>query len=765
MKLDKLRAISEELETEFQSTVTACVVYYFFEDKWNKLDDPEDVPDEVAQCLGKSQAEPVAYHIPSSRNSWFACPAMSCSIAMEFSTAPKAKTRKIIRGRLEQVLTRASNAYQVAHHPLTLLLSKDAFGQRLQDAIKKFNDNSPKSANTEGSVQQELLAVFAFDIDHFKQVNDSHGHLYGDQVLKTFAKRLESASELWQKGDGTVVEVALAHPSGEEFLAMLRGPVTRDQLVEFGDLLRSKVGDDLMPSDEEWAWLQNHDNISGLVPPPLDERKVTTSIGMALYAPAGSAVSARDRVSELLDQADTALYRAKAGGRNQLIAFDEILLNCGRILEHDVGTRIIAIDIGKNVGVALGQEFLVYPPGFNGKRKFEINDGRSRRTIGMYPRFSLTRITVFNVQPELSFAFISESNETALTLEIGSQLEAVPLGSIGHLLPHAVRYLSQNMQGVKVGDIDAVTKYVDDNQRGPTKPYAVVFRYTKADQYLKRYGVAALNAALARLYRDAVATFHVAGSIGILDSTSVVMVGNGNNYAGTEISQFVEKLRSELTELGLVAGVFHTKGVPPAEVKRERIDPSHAIEFARFAASDHAIEPHNLVTRFNYATAHRILTSQREATLYASGHADFEKLRSLGIKDAYLVNMSALMWSAQRRYNQAADLFDEAAALSPSDSVYKTNFVTVAFTPDRMERALRLMAALDDERILAIKDSHAFGFFSYTRILATAYLDNWPDSNEVRLRWMAPIALTLFGANHPETTKLIQKAIAKLDAD
>ena len=136
----------------------------------------------------------------------------------------------------------------------------------------------------------------------------------------------------------------------------------------------------------------------------------------------------------LLDRADVALYRSKSGGRNRTTLFDEILHQCGQVLEHDIATGVIAIDIGSKVGVLRGQEFRVFPPTFCGKTAFTIDDGRSRKTLGFYPKIELCRIVVFNTQPDMSFARIPSPSSLITQIMQGAKLEAVPLGNISHLL-------------------------------------------------------------------------------------------------------------------------------------------------------------------------------------------------------------------------------------------------------------------------------------------------------------------------------------------
>jgi len=88
MKLDKLRMIRNELEREFENDTVSSTVFYRHAGKWNCLDVTETVPDAVSNCLDKADSDSIAYHPTSSRSAWFACHAMNCSIALEFSTSP-----------------------------------------------------------------------------------------------------------------------------------------------------------------------------------------------------------------------------------------------------------------------------------------------------------------------------------------------------------------------------------------------------------------------------------------------------------------------------------------------------------------------------------------------------------------------------------------------------------------------------------------------------------------------------------------------------
>lgn len=129
------------------------------------------------------------------------------------------------------------------------------------------------------------LSLISLDLDHFKQVNDAHGHLLGDRVLQRIATALAHAMRRDDR---------LGRIGGEEFLVLLPATALDDAAVIAGRLREAVSGLDL------------HDLAPGLV--------VRVSAGLAQWRP-------RDRDLEgLMRRADAALYRAKQGGRDRIEA-------------------------------------------------------------------------------------------------------------------------------------------------------------------------------------------------------------------------------------------------------------------------------------------------------------------------------------------------------------------------------------------------------------------------------------------------------------
>lgn len=131
------------------------------------------------------------------------------------------------------------------------------------------------------------VAVLMLDVDHFKNINDTHGHLVGDEVLKILARRCRDALR-----DRDL----FARFGGEEFIALLPAP-SFDEVPLTAERLRSVIASEPM-------------NIGGI------RIEVTISIGGAM----GEAVPGSDArlLEALITRADDALYQAKAGGRNRV---------------------------------------------------------------------------------------------------------------------------------------------------------------------------------------------------------------------------------------------------------------------------------------------------------------------------------------------------------------------------------------------------------------------------------------------------------------
>jgi diguanylate cyclase (GGDEF)-like protein len=135
--------------------------------------------------------------------------------------------------------------------------------------------------------RREPLAVLLADVDHFKLVNDTYGHLTGDAVLRTLATEMRD-----QVREADLV----GRFGGEEFAILLAG-TTQDEACRVADRIRRGAG---------VVKVLTKETIVG----------VTVSIGVAVLGSHG------DDLNELLDAADRALYKAKDTGRDKVCLSD-----------------------------------------------------------------------------------------------------------------------------------------------------------------------------------------------------------------------------------------------------------------------------------------------------------------------------------------------------------------------------------------------------------------------------------------------------------
>ncbi len=160
-------------------------------------------------------------------------------------------------------------AHQALHDTLTGLPNRALFEQRLEQALLDARRHN------------WILAVLFIDLDRFKQVNDTLGHLAGDQVLEQVSRRLE---DCLRKSD------SLARMGGDEFTLVLT------ELKDPRDALR--VAQKLLGAFQAPFLVEEY------------ELFLTASIGISLYPRDG-----RDAAT-LQRNADTAMYRAKNRGKN-----------------------------------------------------------------------------------------------------------------------------------------------------------------------------------------------------------------------------------------------------------------------------------------------------------------------------------------------------------------------------------------------------------------------------------------------------------------
>ena len=132
--------------------------------------------------------------------------------------------------------------------------------------------------------ERKPLSVLLGDIDHFKKVNDSHGHLFGDEALREIARRLQSKLRPY---DG------VGRYGGEEFLLVLPACDLEGAMQRANELRET---------------IANAPVVAGGV-----ERSITMSMGIAVSECIGV-----KEVEPLVSRADAALYTAKNNGRNRV---------------------------------------------------------------------------------------------------------------------------------------------------------------------------------------------------------------------------------------------------------------------------------------------------------------------------------------------------------------------------------------------------------------------------------------------------------------
>jgi len=178
--------------------------------------------------------------------------------------------KELLESRERLACQAADLEFQAAHDTLTRLWNRGGILELLKTEFSRTQRSG------------EPFSVCLADLDHFKRINDTYGHLAGDEVLHTAGARMNDALRGYD---------SLGRYGGEEFLVVLPG-CTAEKAMAIAERLRRGIADQPI--------VLGHDAIH-----------MTISIGVSEW-------QTGMEISDLLRHADVALYRAKDLGRNRV---------------------------------------------------------------------------------------------------------------------------------------------------------------------------------------------------------------------------------------------------------------------------------------------------------------------------------------------------------------------------------------------------------------------------------------------------------------
>jgi diguanylate cyclase (GGDEF)-like protein len=195
----------------------------------------------------------------------------------ELEQRVQARTRELRREISVREQVEAQLKHQVMHDPLTGLPNRLYLRDRLERALSSLQRNP-----------QHAFALLYLDVDRFKLFNDSLGHLAGDAVLREVSRRLLDCV----RGPDIVARL-----SGDEFAILLEEGAQPATAVKIAQRIQSRMQAAVQVGERDL--------------------QASVSIGIAISHPR------YQTIDEMLHDADVALYRAKATGRQRFVLFDE----------------------------------------------------------------------------------------------------------------------------------------------------------------------------------------------------------------------------------------------------------------------------------------------------------------------------------------------------------------------------------------------------------------------------------------------------------
>jgi len=257
---------------------------------------------------------------------------------------------------------------------------------------------------SEAHRKQDMVAVLFLDLDDFKKVNDTLGHDTGDKLLKETATRLQS---VLRSGD------TIGRLGGDEFIILLSGISQASDAQPVAETLLGKFTDTFKIDNRELG--------------------LTASIGISIYPDDG------DNLSELLRNADSAMYHSKEQGRNTYSYFTEKM-------NEGVSKRLL-FEEQMHGALNRGEFRLCYQP------QVELVSGR---IIGAEALLRWNNPVLGEVSP---LEFIPIAEQTGLIVAIGKFVLTEALGNAAHWqdILGAPLTLAVNLSPLQFRDPDLVT--------------------------------------------------------------------------------------------------------------------------------------------------------------------------------------------------------------------------------------------------------------------------------------------------------------------
>ena len=197
-----------------------------------------------------------------------------------------AKEMEVSNQKLEQRLHASKQEIDTLQENLEAVRTESLTDPLTQLANRKFFDTTLEDAIADARAKNEPLSLMMTDIDHFKNFNDSFGHLTGDQVLRLVAMSVKQNV----KGQDTA-----ARYGGEEFAIVLPNTVLRSAITVADHIRRAVMTKELMKRS-------TGEHLG----------RVTISVGVAT-------LHKSDSPQALIERTDACLYAAKRHGRNRVM--------------------------------------------------------------------------------------------------------------------------------------------------------------------------------------------------------------------------------------------------------------------------------------------------------------------------------------------------------------------------------------------------------------------------------------------------------------